>query len=61
MWQVKGADNSRATSIHQTQRQAIEVAKDIAKIQKSELFIHKREGQILERNSYGNDPYPPKG
>ncbi|WP_369916821.1 DUF2188 domain-containing protein [Lysinibacillus sp. 2017] len=61
MWQVKGAGNSRATSIHQTQQQAIKAAQSIAKNQKSELFIHNREGQIRERNSYGNDPYPPKG
>ncbi|MGE7811221.1 DUF2188 domain-containing protein [Lysinibacillus capsici] len=61
MWQVKGAGNSRATSLHQTQQQAINAARDIAKNQKSELFIHNREGQIRERNSYGNDSYPPKG
>ena len=60
-WQVKGAGNSRATSLHQTQQQAISAAKDIAKNQKSELIIHNRVGQIRERNSYGNDPYPPKG
>jgi hypothetical protein len=24
-------------------------------------FIHNRQGQIRERDSYGNDPYPPKG
>lgn len=61
MWQVKGAGNSKATSTHQTQQQAIDAAKGIAKNQKSELFIHNREGQIRDRNSYGNDPYPPKG
>lgn len=61
LWQVKGSGNSKATSIHQTQQQAIDAAKGIAKNQKSELFIHNREGQIRERNSYGNDPYPPKG
>lgn len=61
LWQVKGSGNSRATSIHQTQQQAIAAAKGIAKNQKSELFIHNRKGQIRDRNSYGNDPYPPKG
>lgn len=61
MWQVKSAGNSHATSIHQTQQQAIKAAQSIAKNQKSELFIHNREGQIRERNSYGNDPYPPRG
>jgi hypothetical protein len=28
--------------------------------QGSELLIHGQNGQIRERNSYGNDPHPPK-
>ena len=60
-WQVKGAGNSRATVITSTQKEAIQVATKIAKNQGSELFIHNRQGQIRERNSYGNDPCPPKG
>ncbi|WP_096552175.1 DUF2188 domain-containing protein [Ureibacillus thermosphaericus] len=60
-YQVKGAGNSRATKIFDTQREAISFAKTIAQNQKSELFIHNRRGQIRERNSYGNDSYPPKG
>ncbi|KSU89236.1 MULTISPECIES: DUF2188 domain-containing protein [Bacillales] len=60
-FQVKGAGNSRATKVFDTQREAISFARDIAKNQQSELFIHNRTGQIRERNSYGNDPYPPRG
>ncbi|MDC7770351.1 DUF2188 domain-containing protein [Priestia megaterium] len=60
-WQVKGAGNSKSTSRHNTQKQAIDAAKQTAKNQKSELFIHKPNGQIRDRSSYGNDPYPPKG
>lgn len=60
-YQVKGEGNSRATKIFDTQREAISFAKTIAQNQKSELFIHNRRGQIRERNSYGNDSYPPKG
>ena len=60
-WAVKGAGNSKATHITETQSEAIELAKDIAQNQKSELFIHNRHGQIRERNTYGDDPYPPKG
>lgn len=60
-WAVRGAGNSKATSTHSTQGSAIEAAKAIAKNQSSEMFIHNRGGQIRDRNSYGNDPYPPKG
>lgn len=60
-WAVKGEGNSKATSIHSTQREAIEQARNIAQNQKAELFIHGENGRIRERNSYGNDPFPPKG
>lgn len=60
-WAVRGAGNSRATSVHETQREATEQARDIAQNQSSEVLIHGRNGRIRERNSYGNDPFPPKG
>jgi len=60
-WAVRGAGNSRLTSIHPTQAEAINSAKEIAQHQSSEMFIHGRNGQIRERNTYGDDPFPPKG
>ncbi|WP_323810410.1 DUF2188 domain-containing protein [Sphingobium baderi] len=60
-WAVRGAGNSRATSVHETQAEAIGAARDIARNQQSELLIHGRNGQIRERDSFGNDPFPPKG
>lgn len=60
-WQVKGAGNQRATVRTEKQSQAISIAKQIAKSQQSELFIHRQDGRIRERNSYGNDPFPPQG
>ena len=60
-WQVKGAGNTKATIIVDTQNKAISIGKSIAQNQSSELFVHGKNGQIRERNSYGNDPFPPKG
>ncbi|AIU82592.1 DUF2188 domain-containing protein [Bacillus velezensis] len=60
-WQVKGAGNERATSVHDTQKDAINAGRDIARNQKSELVIHGKNGKIRQKDSYGNDPYPPKG
>ena len=60
-WQIKGAGNSKATKITKTQREAIAIAKEIAKNQHSELIIHNQKSRIRERNSYGNDPFPPRG
>ena len=60
-WAVRGEKNSKPTTVHKTQNEAINHAKEICKNQKSELFIHGEDGKIRERNSYGNDPFPPKG
>lgn len=60
-WAVRGAGNQRVTKITPTQREAIEIAREIARNQESELLIHRPNGQIRDRDSYGNDPYPPKG
>ncbi|WP_421933938.1 DUF2188 domain-containing protein [Phenylobacterium sp.] len=60
-WAVRGAGNSKATSVHETQREAIEQGRQIAQNQGSELLIHGRNGQIRDRDSHGNDPFPPKG
>lgn len=60
-WQVKGAGNSRATVRTATQKEATQIARGIAMNQKSELIVHGTNGQIRAKNSYGNDPHPPKG
>ena len=60
-WAVQGAGNNRATSVHNTQAAAIDRARGIAQNNQSEILIHGRNGQIRERDSYGNDLFPPKG
>lgn len=60
-WAVKGKGNSKDTSHHDTQKEAMNAARDIAKNQKSEMFVQGRDGKIRERNTYGDDPFPPKG
>ncbi len=55
-WQVKGAGNSRATSVHETQAGAWAEARGRAKDAGGEAFLQNRRGQIRERNTYGNDP-----
>jgi uncharacterized protein YdaT len=59
-WQVKGAGNDKATKVVPTQKEAIETAKEIAKNQKSEVVIHGKDGRIRDKDSYGDDPNPPK-
>ena len=60
-WAVRGAGNGKATKIVSTQSEAIQIAKDIAINQKSEMIVHRPNGQIREKNSYGSDKFPPRG
>ena len=60
-WAVKPEGGKSPSSVHDTQRDAIERAREIARNQRSELLIHGRDGRIRERDSHGRDPFPPKG
>lgn len=60
-WSVRKAGAARASAVYDTQLEAIARGREVAQNQKTELFIHGRDGRIRERNSYGNDSHPPKG
>lgn len=60
-WGIRGEGNSRLTSKFDRQSDAIAAARQIARNQNSELFIHGENGRIRERDSHGNDPFPPRG
>ncbi len=55
-WSVKKAGSVRASSTHTTKADAIAAAIQIARNQKTELYIHGRDGRIQERNSYDAVP-----
>lgn len=60
-WAVIGAGDSRASSLHRTQSEAVNVARPIAQANRSELVIHDRDNLIRDKDSHGRDAYPPKG
>ena len=60
-WVVRSERSSRATSIHGSQREAIDAARKLAKKTATQLVIHGRDGRIRERDSYASDPLPPRG
>lgn len=59
-WAVKGAGNTKATKLFDKKSDALAFAKNVAQNQHSELISQKENGQINLKNSYGNDPLPPK-
>jgi len=57
---VRGEGNKEVTSTHDTQAEAIPEARKIAINQHSEVVIHRPDGTIRDKDSYGKDPCPPK-
>lgn len=60
-WQVKGEGNKRASVRTNTQKEAINIAREISRNLASELVIHGTDGRIRQKDSHGKDPFPPKG
>ena len=60
-WDVKASGAKRATKHFETKAPAVEFGRNIAKKQHTEFFNHGKDGKIQSRDSYGNDPFPPKG
>ena len=60
-WAVKRETTVRPFSKHRTKVAAVKAGRRYAKRIKVELVIHRRDGSIRASDSYGNDPYPPKG
>ncbi len=60
-WAVRKSGTDRVTRKYETQQEAIDAAREIARNQRTEVYIHGRDGRIRKRDSCGNDPFPPKG
>lgn len=59
-WAVIGEGDSRASSLHDTQGDAIDAARRIAMNNAAELVIHDRRNRIRDKDSFGGDPMPPR-
>ena len=58
--EIRIVGNDRITVITETKKEAVEVARKIAKNNHSELVIHGKDGKIQDKDSYSNDTIPPK-
>lgn len=59
-WKVKTDGAARAAKLTDTKKEAVEAAVQQAKNQRAELIIQGKDGKIQSKDSYGNDPNPPK-
>ncbi|CAG9170368.1 DUF2188 domain-containing protein [Cupriavidus pinatubonensis] len=59
-WATKKEGAQRAGVVVDTQKAAIDRAREQAKRDRVEVVIHRKDGTIRDSDSYGNDPNPPK-
>ena len=51
-WDVKKGGSDRIAGHYNTKKEAIDKAREITRNQKSDLYIHDREGKIVGKDSY---------
>lgn len=59
-WVVREEGREAPLSMHRTQRDAVGAAEPIARWNRSDVVIHRPDGTIRDRDSYGSDPIPPR-
>jgi hypothetical protein len=59
-WDVK-IEGGPAAGHFRTQGEAMEAGRQLARGNRAEHIIHGRDGRIRQRDSYGRDPFPPRG
>lgn len=59
-WAVKKEGVKQPISTHRTKTLADQKGRLQAKKNKVELIIHGKDGKIQDKDSFGNDPFPPK-
>ncbi len=60
-WANKRAGSDKVSKVYGTKAEAQAAGRKTAMREKVEHFIHKKDGTIGERNSYGGDPRRRKG
>jgi hypothetical protein len=60
-WKVERTTDNQPVSRFTTKEEAIAVGRQIAQKENLELVAHDTHGRIQEKDSHGNDPFPPRG
>lgn len=59
-WRLRRDGSERSSGIFDTQGEAADRGRGLARDAGVDLVIHGRDGKIRSKDSYGNDPNPPK-
>ena len=58
-WAVRRSGSSRASRIFLTQHDAVRYAKEVARKEGSDVYVHGVDGTIKQRKTYGLNPVSP--
>jgi hypothetical protein len=59
-WAVKSEGSGGAYRVTDTKAEAERIGRTVAKNRETELVVHDKTGKILNPDSFGNDPLPPR-
>ena len=60
-WDVKKSGAARASGHFDRKQEAMDAGREISRNQGTEFVIHGQDGRIQQKDSHGNDKFPPKG
>lgn len=60
-WANRREGSDRVSEHFPTKQKAEDAGRDTARREKTEHVIHNKDGKIAQRNTYGSDPFPPRG
>lgn len=60
-WGNQREGSKRVAKVFSTKAEAEQAGRVTAKRERVEHLIHNKDGEVSKRNSYGNDPFPPRG
>ena len=59
-WAVKQEGRQTPLSSHRTQGAAEDAGRRVARANEGELVVHRPDGRIRDKDSFGTDPVPPR-
>jgi hypothetical protein len=59
-WSVRNSGAARASRVFKTEGDAVKYAREVARHEGAELYVHRRDGTVRERESYGAERLPPR-
>lgn len=59
-WEVQREHSEKPSHVVPNKEEAVNTGREIARNNQTELIVQRRDGTIESKDSFGNDPNPPK-